>query len=219
MTDGHPSHLPVIVAAWRILSTSAASSWASSTSAPAVAVSTAECISSSTSPNCKNSHAVADFHIWNRLQANDVILANSLFSVQRLLKHSISAMLSGHIHSHSVVACYSVDPAVAMPLRLLFIFCHSLKGWFNDGWINETRRRSESAYVRRVHDNVIMYTSTRLHTRLSSNVMTSSLQARCAVPVRKIHRKRCWHFCTFLLNPHFDLEPDYIIRKPIKRRF
>jgi len=27
------------------------------------------------------------------------------------------------------------------------------------------------------------------------------------------------HFCTFLLNPHFDLEPDYIIRKPIKRRF
>ena len=26
------------------------------------------------------------------------------------------------------------------------------------------------------------------------------------------------HFCTFLLNPHFDLEPDYIVRKPIKRR-
>jgi len=27
------------------------------------------------------------------------------------------------------------------------------------------------------------------------------------------------HFCTFLLNLHFDLEPDYIIRKPMKHRF
>jgi len=27
------------------------------------------------------------------------------------------------------------------------------------------------------------------------------------------------HFCTFLLNPHFYLESDYIIRKPIKRHF
>jgi len=27
------------------------------------------------------------------------------------------------------------------------------------------------------------------------------------------------HFCTLLLNSHFDLEPDYIIRMPIKRRF
>jgi len=27
------------------------------------------------------------------------------------------------------------------------------------------------------------------------------------------------HFCTFLPNPCFDLEPDYIFRKPIKRRF
>ena len=27
------------------------------------------------------------------------------------------------------------------------------------------------------------------------------------------------HFCTFLLKPHLDLEPDFIIRKPIKRRF
>ena len=29
-----------------------------------------------------------------------------------------------------------------------------------------TRRRSESAYIRQVHDNVIMYTSTRLHKHL-----------------------------------------------------
>jgi len=27
------------------------------------------------------------------------------------------------------------------------------------------------------------------------------------------------HLCTFLLNPHFDLEPDYIIRKPMQHRF
>jgi len=27
------------------------------------------------------------------------------------------------------------------------------------------------------------------------------------------------HFCTFLLNPHFDLEPDYIVRKPTKQHF
>jgi len=27
------------------------------------------------------------------------------------------------------------------------------------------------------------------------------------------------HFSTFLLNPHFDLEPDYIARKPMKHRF
>jgi len=27
------------------------------------------------------------------------------------------------------------------------------------------------------------------------------------------------HFCTFLLNPHFDFEPDYIVRKPRQRRF
>jgi len=27
------------------------------------------------------------------------------------------------------------------------------------------------------------------------------------------------HLCTCLLNPHFNLEPDYIIRKPMKHRF
>jgi len=39
-------------------------------------------------------------------------------------------------------------------------------------WIysTETRRRSESAYIRQVHNNAMMYTSTRLHTRLPSNV-------------------------------------------------
>jgi len=34
----------------------------------------------------------------------------------------------------------------------------------------KTRRRSESAYMHQVHDNVMMYTSTCLHTRLPSNV-------------------------------------------------
>ena len=33
-----------------------------------------------------------------------------------------------------------------------------------------TRRRSESVYIRQVHDNVMMYTFTRLHTCLPSNV-------------------------------------------------
>ena len=40
--------------------------------------------------------------------------------------------------------------------------------------------------------------------------MTSPLQDFCVLQLL--------HFCTFLLNPYFDLEPDYI-RKPIKRRF
>jgi len=35
----------------------------------------------------------------------------------------------------------------------------------------QTRRHSESAYVRQVHDNVMMYTSTRLHKHLPSNVL------------------------------------------------
>jgi len=34
-----------------------------------------------------------------------------------------------------------------------------------------TRRHSESAYIHQVHDNVIMCTATRLHTRLPSNVL------------------------------------------------
>jgi len=34
-----------------------------------------------------------------------------------------------------------------------------------------TRRHSESAYIRQVHDNVMMYTSTRLHKHLPSNVL------------------------------------------------
>ena len=33
------------------------------------------------------------------------------------------------------------------------------------------RRRSESAYIRQVHDSVTMYTSTRLHKHLPSNVL------------------------------------------------
>jgi len=34
-----------------------------------------------------------------------------------------------------------------------------------------TRRRSESAYIRQVHDNVMMYISTHLHKHLPSNVL------------------------------------------------
>ena len=35
----------------------------------------------------------------------------------------------------------------------------------------------------------------------------------------KINLERCWHFCTFIHNPHFDFEADYVIRKPRKGRF
>jgi len=35
---------------------------------------------------------------------------------------------------------------------------------------DKTRRRSESAYICQVRDNVMMYTSTHLHTCLPSNV-------------------------------------------------
>jgi len=47
----------------------------------------------------------------------------------------------------------------------------SIEGNLNHHEFNTvTRRRSESAYIRQVHDNVIMYTFTCLHTRLPSNV-------------------------------------------------
>ena len=64
----------------------------------------------------------------------------------------------------------------------------------------KTRRRSENAHIRQVHDNVIMYTSTRLHTRLASNVRAQLRNANdndvidndgVLWRVQKIHRKRC----------------------------
>jgi len=72
-----------------------------------------------------------------------------------------------------------------------------------------------------------MYTSTRLHTRLVMyvrskrlpTIMTSSPHARRAVACAENPSEMVLHFCTFLLNTHFDIEPDYIFRKPIKRRF
>jgi len=43
---------------------------------------------------------------------------------------------------------------------------------------------------------------------------------RCtACCCKSILRDITYIFCTFLLKPHFDLEPDCIIRKPIKRCF
>jgi len=77
----------------------------------------------------------------------------------------------------------------------------------------------------------IMLSCTRLHVYIRASlvtyarsrrlptIMTSSLHARRAVALRKIHQKRCYIVRKFLLNPHFDLESDYTIRKPIKRRF
>ena len=50
-------------------------------------------------------------------------------------------------------------------------------------------------------------------------IMTSSITMAGVFLCGKIHLKQCWHFCTFLHNPHFNFEPDYVIRKPRKRRF
>ena len=70
----------------------------------------------------------------------------------------------------------------------------------------------------------MMYTSTRLHKHLPMYlhsrrlpmIMTSSITTAVAWLACL---EWCWHFCTFLHNPHFDFEPDYVIRKPRKGRF
>jgi len=50
------------------------------------------------------------------------------------------------------------------------------------------------------------------------NVITSPRVTACYCDEAKTS-ETVLHFCTFLLNPHFDLEPGYIIRKPMKHRF
>jgi len=77
----------------------------------------------------------------------------------------------------------------------------------------------------------IMLSRTRLHvyicaslvmsvrSRCLPTIMTSSLHARHDVACAKNPSETVLHFCTFLLNPHFHLEPDYIASKPIKRHF
>jgi len=52
---------------------------------------------------------------------------------------------------------------------VVLVTLHSLSS-SNTSTCNKTRRRSESAYICQVHDNVIMCTSTRLHMHLPSNV-------------------------------------------------
>jgi len=49
-------------------------------------------------------------------------------------------------------------------------------------------------------------------------VITSSRVTACCCDDAKT-LDMVLHFCTFLLNPHFNLEPDYIVKKPIKWRF
>jgi len=48
--------------------------------------------------------------------------------------------------------------------------------------------------------------------------MASSV-ARRAVGMAILRVLSVTFFCTFLLNPHCDLEPDFIIRKQMKHRF
>jgi len=48
--------------------------------------------------------------------------------------------------------------------------------------------------------------------------------ACCETSILRVSSCQVLYFCTFLLKPHFDLEPDYIepdyiVRKPIKRHF
>ena len=107
----------------------------------------------------------------------------------------------------------------------------------------EVKQRSNSDSsklegAQRVHISTkytIMLWCTRLHVYISTTQCTCAVDASpandndvinndgCGVTgvflCGKIHLKRCWHFCTFLHNPHFDFEPDYVIRKPRKRRF
>ena len=66
-----------------------------------------------------------------------------------------------------------------------------------------------------IRASLVMYVrSIRLRT-----TMTSSLHAWRAMACAENPSETALHFCTFLLNPHFDLEPDYIVRKPMKHRF
>ena len=79
-----------------------------------------------------------------------------------------------------------------------------------------TRRRSESAYIRQVHDIVMMYCTHEhvyMHKHLPSNVlahrrlpmiMTSSITTACCGVTGvcgKKQRKRCWHFVHFFPTP------------------
>jgi len=43
---------------------------------------------------------------------------------------------------------------------------------------------------------------------MTSSIMTACCGVTGVFLCGKIHLKRCWHFCTFLHNPHFDFEPD-----------
>jgi len=68
-----------------------------------------------------------------------------------------------------------------------------------------------------IHASLVLY----MHSRRLPTIMTSSalITVRRAVACAKNPLETVLHFCKFLLNHNFDLEPDYIFRKPIKRRF
>jgi len=60
-----------------------------------------------------------------------------------------------------------------------------------------------------------------MYLRSRPMIMTSSITPACCgvTGVFLCGKIRLWHFCTFLHNPHFDFEPDYVIRKPQKQGF
>ena len=77
----------------------------------------------------------------------------------------------------------------------------------------------------------IMLSCTRLHVYIRASlvmyvcsrrlptIMTSSLHARRAVACAENPSETVLTFMYISPQPHFDLEPDYIFKKPIKRRF
>jgi len=85
---------------------------------------------------------------------------------------------------------------------------------------------SESAYIRQVN---LQHNNDKWMIPLLRTVLTLVLTNEwslcwpmpwchhCTVCCCKSILRDVLHFCTFLQNPHFDLEPDYIIRKPIER--
>ena len=66
-----------------------------------------------------------------------------------------------------------------------------------------------------IRASLVMY----MHSRCQLMIMTSSLHARHVVVCAENPSEMVLHFCTFLLNPQFNLEPDCISTKSIKRRF
>ena len=102
-----------------------------------------------------------------------ILLCQSMLALRVLTYYSERADTTAQLHcnQHCQITLIILITSTSQCFQLLQI-------------INGTRRRSEGAYIHQVHDNVMMYTSTCLHTCLHSNVrvpmtMTSSIMTAC----------------------------------------